>query len=59
MGPSGKSALGLVMRVRGQGELLELVAALHSSCRLPRRLHGWQQQRDQNADDRNDHEQFH
>ena len=35
-----------------------VVAALHSPRRLACRLHGRQQQRNQNADDRDDHQQF-
>jgi len=43
----------------GQPELLHVVRALHPSRRLSCRLHGRKQQRDQDADDRDDHEQFH
>ena len=39
-----------------QGKLLQVVLALHHPCRLAGRLNGWQQQRDQDADDR-DHDQ--
>ena len=41
-----------------QGELFEVVAALHPPCGLARRLHRRQQQRDQYADDRNHHQQL-
>ena len=39
-------------------ELLQVVLALQPPRRFPRRLHGRQQQRDQDPDDRNDNEQF-
>ena len=42
----------------GQGELLEVVLALQSPGRLPRRLHGRKQQRDQDADDRDNDQKF-
>ena len=41
-----------------QGELFEIVLALHLACRLPRRLHRRQQQRNQDADDRDHHQEF-
>jgi hypothetical protein len=44
--------------VERQTDLLEVVAALHSPGRLARRLHGRQQHRDQDADDRDDHEEL-
>jgi len=49
---------GLVVH-SAEGQLLQMVLALYSSCRLARRLHRRQQQRDQNADDRDYHQQFH
>ena len=51
--------LGIVNAVQGQPELLHVVGALHSAGRLARGLDRRQQQRDQNADDRDDHEQLH
>ena len=41
-----------------QGQLFEVVVALHSSGGLTRRLHRRQQQRNQDADDRNHHKQL-
>jgi hypothetical protein len=40
--------------LRGQGELLEVVDTPHT----PRRLNGGQEQRDQDGDDRDDHQQL-
>ena len=48
----------VVMVVQGQAELLEVVGALHPAGRLARRLHRGQQQRDQDADDRDHHQQL-
>jgi len=45
--------------VQRQTDLLEIIAALQPSRRLARRLHRWKQQRNQNADDRDHHEQLH
>ena len=42
-----------------QPELLEVVLALRLPRGLAGRLHRRQQQRDQDADDRNHHQQFH
>ncbi len=39
-------------------QLLHVVATLRAACRLSRLLDGGQQQRDQNRDDRDDHQQF-
>jgi hypothetical protein len=44
--------------VQRQPKLLEFVRATRPPGRLPGGLHGRQQQRDQNANDRNDHEQL-
>jgi hypothetical protein len=41
--------------VHGQRDLFEVVLALQPAGRLARRLNGGQQQRDQNADDRDYH----
>jgi len=40
-----------VMREERQGDLLEVVSALRPASRFPGRLHGRQQQRDQDPDD--------
>src|SRR3970282_2354675 len=42
----------------GQGELLEVVAALAAARRFARRLNRWQEQRHENADDSNHHQQL-
>ena len=55
----GKPPGGLFVLQAAQGELLEVVLALHLPGRLAGRLHRRQQQRNQNADDRNDHQKFH
>jgi hypothetical protein len=44
--------------VHRQADLLEIIAALHAPCGLARRLHGREQERDQDADDRDDHKQL-
>ena len=44
--------------VCGQGKLLEAIGALHAASRLARRLHGRQQQADQNGDNRDDDQQL-
>ena len=50
----------LVLKVMcPQSQLLEIIAALHPSRRLAGRLHRRQQQRNQNPDDRDDHQEFH
>ncbi len=45
--------------MHGKRELLEIVRALHSSCRLARRLNGGQQKADEYSDDCDNDEQFH
>jgi len=40
------------MVMQRQAELLQIIFALCSSCRLACLLDGWKQQRDQNRDDR-------
>ena len=42
-----------------QSDLLEVVTTRHAASCLASRLDGRQQQADQNADDRNDHQQLH
>ena len=46
------------MGEHGQAELLEVVLALRPPGRFSRRLHGRQQQPDEDADDRDDHQEF-
>jgi hypothetical protein len=53
-----KSAVGALEILERDSELLQIVLARHPPRRLPRCLHGRQQQRDENADDRDDNEQF-
>lgn len=43
----------------GQGQLFEIVAALHFSGRLAHRLHRWEQQGDEDSDNRDHDQQFH
>ena len=54
----GQGAVGRVVVVQCQPDLLEVVAALHAPRRLPRRLHRRQQQGDENANDGDDHKQL-
>ena len=44
--------------VQGKGELLLIVGALDAPAAASRRLHGGQEQADQDGDDGDDHEQF-
>ena len=44
--------------MQSQADLLEVVGALSPPGRLTGRLHGGQQQGDQNRDDRDHHQQF-
>jgi hypothetical protein len=44
--------------VQGEADLLEIVAARRSPCRLACRLHGWQKQADERADDRDHHQEL-
>jgi hypothetical protein len=52
--PSGD----IVIVMKGNAELLEIIAALGSPGRFPRRLHRGQQQRHEDADDGNYDQQF-
>ena len=54
----GQASLGVVVDLKRQGHLLEIVAAGHPPRRLTRRLHGRQEQADEGGDDRDHHEQF-
>jgi len=50
--------LGLLVLREGQGDLFQVVLALRPPCAFPGRLHCRQQEGDQDADDRDDHQQF-
>jgi len=57
--PGGwECVVGVMVRVGGQHDLLQIVGAFHASSRFTGRLNRGKQQRDQNADDGNDDEQF-
>ena len=56
--PGGKLAVRIVIVLRRQGELLQVVAATHPPRRPAGRLDRRQQQGDENADDGNHHQQF-
>ena len=55
----GKCDCAFVMRQGRDADLLEVVGALHPPGGFPRGLHGRQQQRDQDPDDRDHDQQFH
>jgi hypothetical protein len=42
--------------MQGNAHLFQIVAALHASSRLPRSLHGREQQGHQNSNDGNHHQ---
>jgi hypothetical protein len=44
--------------VKGQANLFQVIGALHAPRRFPSRLHCWQQESDQDANDRNHHQQL-
>jgi hypothetical protein len=48
----------IVIHVHRDAHLFQIVATLHSPRRLAGRLHRWQEQRDQNADNGNDDQQL-
>jgi hypothetical protein len=50
--------VGVVVVVGGQAELLEVIGALRSRRGLAHLLHGGQEQRDQDGDDRDHHQQL-
>ena len=54
----GQGPVGALEVERGQAELLEVVHALRAAGRLACRLHGGQEQRDQDRDDRDHDQQF-
>src|SRR5688572_25019975 len=49
----------IMIIVRGQTELLEVVVTLDARRGLAHLLHTWEQQAEQDHDDANHHEQFH
>src|SRR5208337_4394154 len=51
-------AAGAFVVVQCQNDLLEIVRALETSCRLSCRLHGRQEQRDEYRDNRNDNQEL-
>ncbi len=51
-------AVGAFVVVQCQNDLLEIVRALETSCRLSCRLHGRQEQRDEYRDNRNDNQEL-
>jgi hypothetical protein len=55
----GVAALGVVERQHGQGHVPQVVGARDAAGRLPGSLHRGEQQRDQHADDGDDHQQLH
>jgi len=56
--PGGETTKRTFVIVHCQFDLLQVVATLRAAGCFPRLLHGWQQQRNQNRDDCDDHEQF-
>ena len=46
------------VRVAGRAQVAQVIGALASSSGFAGGLHGGQQQRDQDPDDRDDHQQF-
>ena len=56
--PKREPAGSALVVVQGQADLLEVVDALDAAGGLARRLHGGQQQRDQDRDDRDDDQQL-
>ena len=58
MSAPGRSAARLLVVVHRQADLLEVIGALNAAARLARRLHGRQEQGDQDRDDGDDHQQL-
>ena len=56
--PGREAAVRRFVIVKGQTNLLEIVFALTPTRRFASLLHGRQEQRDQDGDNRDDHEQF-
>ena len=57
--PRWERPVRAVVVVKAQRDLLDMVGALGTPCRLAGRLHRRQQQRDEDPDDRDHHQQFH
>lgn len=53
-----KRVVYIVIIVTGERDLFDSVRAVHASSRLSGRLHRGEQKRDQDSDDRYDHEKF-
>jgi hypothetical protein len=53
-----EGAEGVIMVVKGDTNLLQIIRAGSSPSRLTRLLHGWQQKADKDANDGDDNEQF-
>ena len=54
-----KAADRRVVALHGEAQLLQVVGTLHPPRGFPRRLHRRQEQRNQDADDRDDGQQLH
>ena len=52
--PEGQAGMDVVVIVKCESQLLQIIFALSSSRRFTSLLHCWQQQRNQDGDDRND-----
>jgi hypothetical protein len=55
----GQMLFGIMIIDARQADVFDVVHTTGSPCRFTRGLNGWQKQRHQNADNRNDNEQFH
>ena len=53
-----QSAVDVMVVLEAEPKLLEVVRALHTTSGFTRRLNGGKKQADQNADDRDDDQQF-
>jgi hypothetical protein len=52
------SAVNIGVVVQGERDLAKIILALSATSGFPRLLHGGQQQRNQNRDNRDHHQQF-
>jgi hypothetical protein len=50
--------MGAFVIVQSQADLFEVISALQASGGFAGRLHGWQQQADENTDDGDDDQKF-
>jgi hypothetical protein len=57
-GPRRQPLVRVMEFVKSDPDLLQVIRTLGTSCRLPSRLNRWQEQRDQDANDGDDHQQF-